>query len=328
MKNMKKTNKILSEAVVLLITAVLITSMSAVIADTEENVALATTEKTIAESSVRGEEAIGYFDLDTAGTQGVGLQGGVPPYFWAQGIRLTQDELKVYGGWDLIAVNVLHNEDAYEHWGFVEVYGEGTPTWPGTLLASVEYHFEERAFYRVELNESIAIDDHNELWLVCAWESGTDDFPGGMDGIPAVDGKGDFIFMNGAWSEIQNAAPDFDHNWCMEGIVEGEGKAELAIQNIKGPIGVNAEVKNIGEIAASNLEYTMTVTGGILERVNVSVSDSIATIAAGAEEAISSGIFVGFGSIDIVITASADNAVEVTATKSGFLLGFLVIGVS
>ena len=40
MKNMKKTNKILSEAVVLLITAVLITSMSAVVADTPENITI------------------------------------------------------------------------------------------------------------------------------------------------------------------------------------------------------------------------------------------------------------------------------------------------
>ena len=324
---MKIGKKTLSKAGVLLIAAFFVISSSAVIADTAENVAFATSEKTIAESSARGEEAIGYFDPDTAGTTGVGLQGGTPPYYWSIGIRLTQEELAEYTGWDLIAVNVLHNEDAYEHWGFVEVYGEGTPTWPGTLLASVEYHFEERAFYRVELNESIAIDDHNELWLVCAWESGTDDFPGGMDGIPAVDGKGDFVFMNGAWSEIQNAAPDFDHNWCMEGIVEGEGKAELAIQNVKGPIGVKAEVKNNGDVAASNLEYTMTVTGGILGLIDKTIDGTKTELAPGTTESISSGLILGFGKIVIEITANADNAGEVTETKEGLVLGILVIGI-
>ncbi|MCK4416425.1 MAG: hypothetical protein KAU84_04655, partial [Thermoplasmatales archaeon] len=276
---------------------------------------------------VRGEETIGYYDPDTAGTTGVGLQGGTPPYFWKQGIRLTQDELAEYTGWDLIAVNVLHNEDAFEHWGFIEVYGEGTPTNPGSLLASIPYHFEERAFYRLDLNESIAIDDHNELWLVCAWESDNDDFPGGLDGIPAVDGKGDHIYMNSMWQETQTFGEKFDHNWCMEGIVEGEGKAELSIINVKGPIGVNAEIKNAGEADASNLEYTTTVTGGILKLINKTVPGSKTTLAPGATEAIGSGLILGFGKIAIEITANADNAAEVVVTKSAFVLGILVIGI-
>lgn len=324
---MKIGKKTLSKAGVLLIAAFFVISSSAVIADTEKKVALTTTEKTIAESSVRGEETIGYFDPDTAGTTGVGLQGGTPPYYWAQGIRLTQDELGEYTGWDLIAINVLHNEDSFEHWGTVEVYGEGTPTWPGTLLASVPYHFEERAFYRLDLNESIAIDDHNELWLVCQWESDANDFPGGMDGIPAVDGKGDWIYMNSVWQEIQTGGPDFDHNWCMEGIVEGEGKAELAIQNVKGPIGVKAEIKNVGDIGASNLNYTMKVTGGILGLIDKTKDGTKTELAPSAIESISSGLLLGFGKIVIEITADADNAGAVTETKEGRIIGILVIGI-
>lgn len=317
----------LGKAGVLLIAAFMVLSTSAAIADTSENVALATSEKTIAESSVRGEETIGYYDPATAGTTGVGLQGGTPPYHWKIGIRLTQDELAQYTGWDLIAVNVLHNEDAFEHWGFIEVYGKGTDFVPGPLLASIPYHFEERAFYRLDLNESIAIDDHNELWLVCTWESDDDDFPGGLDGIPAVDGKGDWVYMNGAWSEIQNVGPTFDHNWCIEGIVEGTAKAELQILNIKGPIGVNAEIKDIGEADANNLDWSMTVTGGILGLINKTADGTKTVLASGAIEAIGSGLILGLGPITIEITANADNAAEVTVTKTAFVLGILVIGI-
>ena len=324
---MKIGKKVLSKAGVLLIAAFFVISSSAVIADTAEKTTFVATEKTIAESSFRGEETIGYYNPESTTVTGIGLQGGVPPYHWKTGIRLTQDELAEYTGWDLIGMNVYHAEDAYEHWGFIEVYGEGTPTWPGSLLASVEYHFEERAWYRLDLNESIAIDDHNELWLVCTYESEAEDFPAGLDDTPAVDGKGDWIFMNSAWSEIQSGGPEYDHNWFMDGIVEGEGKAELAIQNVKGPIGVKAEVKNIGDAAASNLEYTMTVTGGILGLIDKTSDGTKTELAPGTTESISSGLILGFGKIVIEITANADNAGEVTETKEGLVLGILVIGI-
>jgi hypothetical protein len=38
-------------------------------------------------------------------------------------------------------------------------------------------------------------------------------------------------------------------------------------------------------------------------------------------------MFIGFGKISIVITATADNAVAVSITKSAFLLGPLVVGI-
>jgi len=113
----------------------------------------------------------------------------------------------------------------------------------------------------------------------------------------------------------------------MGGIVEGEGKAELQIINIKGPIGVNAEIKNAGEADASNLEYTTTVTGGILKLINKTVPGSTTVLASGAIEAIGSGLILGLGPITIEITANADNAAEVTVTKTAFVLGILVIGI-
>jgi len=210
------------------------------------------------------------------------------------------------------------------------IYGEGTAIQPGSIIYEDDtLYFDESTFFTIDLTDSIALDDHQEIWIAIEWEQineGT--FVAICDAGPAVDGKGDWCNLGSGWDELQEFGdPPLDYNWAMGGIIEGSN-AELSIINVKGPIGVNAGISNTGEVAANNVVYTIDVTGGILGRVNVSASDSIATIAVGAEEAISSGIFIGFGSIDIVITASADNAVEVTATKSGFLLGFLVIGVS
>ena len=92
-------------------------------------------------------------------------------------------------------------------------------------------------------------------------------------------------------------------------------------------IGVNAEIKNIGDTDATNVEWTITVTGGILGMINKTASGTATTLAPNAIEAISSGLVLGIGKIEIEITANADNAAEVTATKSGFVIGPLVIGI-
>ena len=328
MKNMKKTNKILSEAVVLLITAVLITSMSAVVADTPENLHISSVETSkILGNSPIGEVELSYYNPDTL-TNVIGISGGTPPYLWEGAIRLSQDELSPYAGWDMTKVIVGASCDNGEEeiYASIIIYGEGTPTQPGSIIYEDDsLYFDATSIYTIDLTETIAISDHQEIWVSILWEQineGT--FVAYADDGPCVDGKGAWVNMGSGWSELQSHG--LDYNWCVGAIVEGSN-AELSIINVKGPIGVNAGISNTGEVAANNVVYTIDVTGGILGRVNVSVSDSIATIAVGAEEAISSGIFVGFGKIDIVITANADNAVEVTATKSGFLLGFLVIGV-
>jgi hypothetical protein len=327
---MKKTNKILSEAVVLLITAVLITSMSAVVADTPENVISSVkTSAIVGDLPTIGEMELSYYNPDTLQNV-IGLSGGTPPYYWASAIRLTQDELGAYAGWDMTKVIVALSCDngQTEVWADLVIYGEGTATAPGSIIyEEIGLYFDATEFYTLELTDVIALDDHAEIWIAMWWEQTEEGaYIPYCDEGPAVDEKGDWANLGSGWAELQNLNPDLDMNWGMGAIIEGTN-AELSIINVKGPIGVNAGIKNAGEIAAENVEYSMTITGGLLGRVNVSVEDSIATIAVGAEEAISSGIFVGFGKIDIVITASADNAVEVTATKSGFLLGFLVIGV-
>jgi hypothetical protein len=71
----------------------------------------------------------------------------------------------------------------------------------------------------------------------------------------------------------------------------------------------------------------MKATGGLLKRVNASATGVSASLLAGAALPISLGGIIGFGKISIVITAKAQNALEVSATKSAFLLGLFVLGI-
>jgi len=326
MKKMK-TTKIVNKAVVLLLSAILISSISAVVADTPETLSAVKASKMVGSNSL-GEVELGYYNLDTLQN----VIGLTSPGTWASAIRLTQDELSSYAGWDMtkIVVALTVDNGQTEVYADLIIYGEGTPTAPGSIIYEVDdLFFDTSQFYEIEINGSIPLDDHNEIWIAMWWEQTEEAaFIAYADEGPAVDGKGDWCNLGSGWDELQEfGTPPLDYNWGMGAVIEGTN-AELTIGNIKGPIGVNAGISNVGEIAAENVEYTMTITGGILGNVNTTVSDSIATLAVGAEEAISSGLLIGFGGIDIVITAKADNAVETTVSRSGFLLGFLVIGIS
>jgi hypothetical protein len=133
--------------------------------------------------------------------------------------------------------------------------------------------------------------------------------------------------MNSAWQQMYTFGPDFDHNWGMEVVVEGEGTiwTDLSIADPTGPIGVSSSITNNGENPATNVVYEFTVTGGILGMINKNITGTVAELAIGAEEPLSSGLIIGLGSIDISIFADADNADPKTKTKTGFVLGPLVL---
>jgi hypothetical protein len=329
-----KTNSILSKAGVLLLAAVFILSSTAVMADTHKNTPLAAEDAEVVLGNMgtlpRDEEEIKYYNPDTL-THVIGLSGGTPPYYWYSAVRFTQEELLPYAGWDLVRVLVTLSCDN----GQTEVYANmtiwegGTATAPGSIIYEDNgLYFDATGFYEIELTTPIALDDIDEqLWIGFEWEQTEEGaFIPFTDDGPAVAGKGDLVSQNGGASFGTLSGYGLDYNWGMGAIVSGTGKAELAIQNVAGPIGVSADVKNIGEGPATDVEYTMTVQGGILGRIDKSASGTAAELAPNGVATVSSGIIFGLGKITIEVTANAANAVEVTETFSGTVIGPLVIG--
>ncbi|MFW6121070.1 MAG: hypothetical protein ACOC80_09265 [Petrotogales bacterium] len=284
--------------------------------------------KTSLDGENQGEEYIYYYDPDNL--TWIYLWGcQEPPCYWITAIRLTEDELSEYSGWNLTKVVVALSCDngQIEMYADLIIYGEGTPTMPGDVLYQEnELYFGATGWYTLELNEYIPIKDHDEIWVAIRWEIWSDGYAYRMDEGPAVPGKGDWISGdNGtSWQELRNYG--FDCNWAMGAIVEGE-KTELSIINVEGPIGVKADIKNIGEVAANNLEWSMTITGGTLGMVNMSNSGTETELAPGETKPISSGLIVGLGPITINITADASTAFEVSTTKTGVILGPFVFGI-
>jgi len=108
----------------------------------------------------------------------------------------------------------------------------------------------------------------------------------------------------------------------------------LEITDIRGGIfGVTADIKNTGNVTAENFTITLSVKGGMLNNIDIfqectGCGNCGTTILPGktkSESTRESGIIIGFGKIDIIVTAEAENADLVTKEATGFVLGPFVL---
>jgi len=124
-----------------------------------------------------------------------------------------------------------------------------------------------------------------------------------------------------AWTDEQNTPTEiyFDIS------VAPKKNPVLDITSIKGGMHISAVVSNTGDAAATNVEWTMTVTGGILKRINKTYTDTISTLAIAGQETIqSTGLILGLGPIAITISAACDEGASKQVSASGKVLIFFI----
>jgi hypothetical protein len=81
---------------------------------------------------------------------------------------------------------------------------------------------------------------------------------------------------------------------------------------------VGGVIGNIGDTAAYNISYQMTITGGLIDGIHKSYEGFAEEIQPGNGISVLANNVFGFGPVDIVITASASNAENVTNIGKGF----------
>jgi len=322
-----KSRNLLKAGIVLCIAALFIGTSTAALVQPTDTTATKAKATIGINSKSRDQFELKYYNTDTLQWV-IGIQGGTPPYVWKAAIRLTQDEMALYNTWTLTAVNVAFGEDPAEGPVFarIYVYDTGTATKPGSIIVNdTTTMLNGTQLIPVNLTTPVPLAGHDELWIAVEYtQEQQATHYAFMDNGPAVRGKGDWIWLNNKWQETYSS---LDYNWGIGGIIEGQGLATIAIANVKGPIGIKADIQNTGDVDAQSVVWSMKVTGGVLGKINKTASGTDALLAAHATYPISIPMFFGFGKINIMITASAANAVEVTASKSAFVLGPLVIGI-
>ncbi len=117
------------------------------------------------------------------------------------------------------------------------------------------------------------------------------------------------------------------YNETAANITEKPNELKLEITEIAGGMGVTATIKNVGEIAATNLEWNIEVTGGFLGRIDADEDGNKSSLAVNAtEDAVTGSLgFLHLGPLKINVTAEADNADKVTAEATAFIVGPFVL---
>jgi hypothetical protein len=323
------SRKLLKAGIVMCLAALFIgTSTAAMVQPSNMLAPSAKTTLGIKQSS-RDQIELKYYDPNTL-TNVVGIGSGTPPYIWKSAIRLTQTELSPYKSWNITQVVIGFGEDPNEGPMNVTIYiyAKGTATHPGSVIVHNTWAIlNGTQLITVPLVTPVSLSPagREEVWVAIQWTQNVDlTHYAFVDAGPAIVGKGDWIYLNNVWTEIHSS---IDSNWAIGAIVEGQGLATIAIANVKGPTGIKADVQNTGDVDATNVAWSIAVKGGILGKVNKTVSGTDTLLAAHATLPISLPMFFGFGKISIVIKAHAANAQEVSVTKSAFLFGPLVIGI-
>jgi len=175
-------------------------------------------------------------------------------------IRLTPAELGSYTGWQIVAVIWYHHE-AGSHGDSVIIYDQGTDSTPGPVLTSDPCSDVGAGWIREDLSSPVPISGLGDLWCSIMVTHAMGEFPLSIDAGPAVQGKGDFVYLAPNWDALWLLG--FDSNWDIRAIVDSGGAAiqfDVRPLSLDNPIGMippgiplqpEATVRNQGQQAAT-----------------------------------------------------------------------------
>jgi hypothetical protein len=140
---------------------------------------------------------------------------------------------------------------------------------------------------------------------------------------------GETVTLHYSWSEkgtylIQAKARDDytgESTWSDPFFMTIKGPI-LLLGNITGSFGVSIDIKNIGDADATNVISTIKITGGLLKRTIVNISQTISTIT--PNTTVTPIVRpIGFGWITITVTVRSEYTPELQKKAEGLLLFFI-----
>jgi hypothetical protein len=336
-----KKNKMMKEASILLITAVLIFSSSAVIANTEhtpavqnETEANITTTPQPLDQPVVWDNGLDLAGLVSAQEEDVYNLDTVP----ADDFMFDEDT-DVYG---LFYIGGYWNPqgDGKFDWNISFYNDDGSGWKPGAVIfnevfanADIDKEFFFNSTSSTYINHTITFDDpltfsaNTKYWVSI---QGVGDFPPQSGLGRHNESFGGIKLHEAVWKGAYFGVPDWVNgseqfgeavDYCFQLL----GKEMLPVFNItiKGGIGVTAAIENIGDAPATNVNATINVSGGLII-IGKEKTVNIASIAIGATENAKSFV-IGIGKAAITVSVICDEGVTGAANADKMVLLFFVL---
>jgi hypothetical protein len=186
------------------------------------------------------------------------------------------------------------------------------PSGPTTGDTNVEYSF----------SVTVPTDpEATQIKLKWDWGDGTEsDWLGPYNS--GISASAQHSWLNPGIKAVRVKAQDMDgmeSDWSASHSITIAGKQQIQILDIGGGIGVKATVKNNVTLPLTNIMWVVSLSGGLVLKTTA-MSGTIASLAAGAETSIKTGLILGIGRITISV-----NAGDATKGATGLLLGPFIL---
>ncbi len=130
-------------------------------------------------------------------------------------IRFPASVLQDYAGMSLYAVKAWPvTVGSFS----IRVWTGGNADEPGTMVVDQPFTPVLDTYNTVMLENPVTITGTEELWFGYRCNV-TGGYPAGCDSGPAVDGFGNMMYFQGAWSTLLEINPDLNYNWNIQGYV-------------------------------------------------------------------------------------------------------------
>ena len=277
---------------------------------------------------LRGDVWVGYDDGEPEKIIG----SNAPPLFIA--IRLSPDELAPYDGLQFLATTwycAVYNASIPNHNYDMKIW-EGNETAPITMLLNESDVAQGEGWANHTIAAPITINAAKNYWIMIkcyAFPAGTyNDYPLGYDTNNYVPGKSDWYHNNNypetGFYELSGTSIG-NGSWCLRVKVEVPAPA-LEIASLTGGFGIKAGIKNAGDAAATNVDWNITLNGGLIILGKLS-EGTIASITAGATEQVKSKFILGFGKTVVTVNALCDEGSYATKSTNATVFLVFVLGI-